>query len=68
MSKNLIGIRGQGHVSRDIIISSMIEETLNKEESKLDPLTPSGDSSHAVTEGGLILTYMPPSTTHTKNT
>ena len=46
----------------------MMEETFDKEESKLDPRTPSGDSSLAVTEGGLILKHMPPSATHPKNT
>ena len=62
-------IEGQGHhMSRDIIISSMIEETFDNEESKLDPLGLSVDSSLAVTEGGLILKHMPPSATHPKNT
>ena len=43
-----------GHIQRDIIISSMMDETNDKEESKLDPRTLSGDSRHAVAEGGLI--------------
>ena len=69
MSKSPSSIIGhEGHVLRDIIISSMMEETYINEESKLDPLGLSVDSSRAVTEGGLILDYLPPSATHSKNT
>ena len=58
----------EGHMTRDIVIASMIEGDIEIEESKLDPLTWSGDCSHAVSEGGLILYQLPPSSTHTKNT
>jgi hypothetical protein len=58
----------EGHILRVIIISSMMEETFDKEESKLDPLGLCVYSSLAVTEGGLILKHMPPSATHPKNT
>ena len=56
MSKSAKSIEAQGHnMDREIIIASMVGETFNNEESKLDLRTPSGDSSLAVTEGGLIL-------------
>ena len=54
-------------MGREIIISSMMEETLNNEESKLDPLDVSGNSSFKA-ERGLILTTMPLPATHPKNT
>ena len=55
MTKCLKSFGGPGgHVQRDIIISSMLDETNNNEESKLDPLGLSVDSSLAVIEGGLI--------------
>ena len=52
---------------RDIIISSMLVETLNNEESKLDPLGVSGNSSFKA-ERGLILPQLPLPATHPKNT
>ena len=56
MTQNFKSIGEQeGHIQRDIVIASMMDETLNIEESKLDPLGLSGDSSLAVSEGGLIL-------------
>ncbi len=58
----------EGHIKRDIIISSMIEETPGVEERKSYYETLSVDSSLAVTEGGLILHQLPPSATHPKNT
>ena len=57
-----------GHIKRDIIIPALLDGISEIEESKLDPGTLSGDCSHAVTEGGLILCLLPPSATHTKNT
>ena len=69
MTKSTKSISAQGGLmGRDIIIASMQEETYDNEESKLDPLGPSVDSSLAVTERGLIHQLLPPSATHPKNT
>ncbi len=68
MTKLVNVMKGQeGHIERNIIISSMMEETLNNEESKLDPLLVSGNSSFKA-ERGLIQYVLPPSATHPKNT
>ncbi len=68
MTKNVSDIGDEGgHISKKSKLSKS-DMTFKSEESKLDPLVSSGDYSHAVTEGGLIHTNMPPSATHTKNT
>ena len=68
MTKSANSINAQGgHISNDYV-GPKSGMTSKNDESKFDPLVLSGDSSHAVTEGGLILTLMPPSTTQPKNT
>ena len=54
MSKKVPSIVAQGGHTSKILYGPKIDMTSKYEESKLDPLVLSGDSSHAVTEGGLI--------------
>ena len=68
MAKKVQGIAAQGGSISKMPLGPKSEMNSKNEESKLDPLVLSGDSSRAVTEGGLILSNLPPSTTHTKNT
>jgi len=67
MTKSLSSIDAQGgHMSKKSI-GPISEMTSKKEESNLDPHGVSGHSTFKA-EGGLILSSLPPSATHTKNT
>ena len=55
MGKRLTGITAQGDIIKKVVMGEKLEKTQYVEESKLDPLVLSGDSSRAITEGGLIL-------------